>query len=312
MSLLLIGLLCGVTISCLLLAVRALVSNPRDEVLERVERLTTQAEPLAGDVGRGRRSSLLASAVRPLSKLSKPEEGKDLTRARAALAHAGFRGEQSVEIFFGTKIALSLALSGSLVLLSALMKDPIRNVWMMAVILGAIGFYAPNLWLRSRTKERQRALSKALPDTLDLLVTCVEAGLGVEAALARVTQEITLSSPLLATELKQTTLEVQAGVARPDAFRRLADRTGIEELRTLAATLIQTEMFGTSIAGALRIHAESIRVRRTHRAEEAAATVAVKMMIPLILFILPSLFAIILGPAVVRIVKTLLPALGAQ
>jgi tight adherence protein C len=158
----------------------------------------------------------------------------------------------------------------------------------------------------------QKRISRALPDTLDLLVTCVEAGLSVEAALARVVQEVALNAPILAGELQQTMLEIRAGVARGEAFRRLAARTGLEELRSLAATLIQTELFGTSISRALRVQAAGMRVRRTHRAEEKAATVATKMLIPLILCILPSLFSVIMGPAAVRIVRTLLPSLGAQ
>jgi tight adherence protein C len=306
-----IGILGGVTIAALLIGIRTLVANPRDEVLERVHRVTTTAEfPVAGGAAsRAPRRSLIAAWVRPLSRLSTPEEGKDLTKARKNLAHAGYRREGAVEIFFGAKIAFGLVLVSPLMIASAVAKERIANDWMYAIVLGALGFYAPNLFLRSRIKARQLELSKALPDTLDLLVTCVEAGLGVEAAIARVTQEITLSAPLLASELKQTTNEIQAGVARADAFRKLADRTGLDELRTLAASLIQTEMFGTSIAGALRVHSDAMRVRRTHRAEEAAATVAVKMMLPLIFCILPSLFAIILGPAIVRIVQALLPTL---
>src|SRR5262249_39799786 len=154
---------------------------------------------------------------------------------------------------------------------------------------------------------RQTELSRALPDTLDLLITCVEAGLGIEAALNRLTAEIGLSAPLLAGELRQTTMEIQAGMGRADAFRRLAERTGLEELRSLSAMLIQTEMFGTSIGRALRVHSSAIRVKRTHRAEEQGATVAVKMMLPLIFCILPSLFVIIMGPAVVRILHNMLP-----
>jgi tight adherence protein C len=193
---------------------------------------------------------------------------------------------------------------------NALVVGLLRHPQSWAIVAAAVGFYSPNVWLSRRLKARQTALSRGLADTLDLLVTCVEAGLGLEAALVRITREIGLSAPLLASELSQTTLEMQAGKPRPEAFRRLAERTGLEELRSLSAILIQTEMFGTSVAKALRVHAGTMRTRRTHRAEERGATVAVKMLLPLILFILPSLFAVILGPAVVRIVKILLPALG--
>jgi tight adherence protein C len=189
-------------------------------------------------------------------------------------------------------------------------REPLPYAWLIALMLGALGFYAPNLWLSSRVEQRQLLISRALPDTLDLLVTCVEAGLGVEASLARVTQEIHLSAPLLAVELQHTLVEINAGRPRTEAFRRLAERTGLDDLRSLSATFIQTEMFGTSVAQALRIYSASMRIRRTHRAEEKAATVAVKMMVPMILFILPSLLCVILGPAVVRMVHALLPALS--
>ncbi|MSP60029.1 MAG: type II secretion system F family protein [Myxococcales bacterium] len=316
-AVLLIAVLGFTFIVALFVGIRSIVVTPRDEVLERVHRVTTSAEfPVAGGhASRAPRRSLIAAAVRPLSRLIKPEDGKELSKARLKLAHAGYRGEYAVEVFLGSKVALSVTLAGAILviyplLLNAMRRDPSTKLWMLGVLMAAIGFFAPNLWLDGKVKERQIKLSKALPDTLDLMVTCVEAGLGVEAALSRVMIEIALSSPLLSTELRQTTNEIQAGVARADAFRKLAERTGLSELRTLSATLIQTEMFGTSVAMALRIHSDAMRTRRTHRAEEAAATVAVKMMLPLIFFILPSLFAVILGPAIIRITQTLVPALA--
>jgi tight adherence protein C len=142
---------------------------------------------------------------------------------------------------------------------------------------------------------------------MDLLVTCVEAGLGLDAALSRVAEEMALAAPLLGRELNVTFLEIQAGVPRRDAFRRLADRTGVEDLKTLSAVLTQTEIFGTSIARALRVHAEGMRVKRMQKAEERAAMVSVKMTFPLILCILPSLIAVVLGPAAAQIAATFFP-----
>ena len=252
--------------------------------------------------------SLWALLLKPLARLAKPQ-GDELSRFRLRLVHAGHRGDWVVEVFFGAKIAFAMLLAALPFIAGALRGTPLPDGRALAVVLGAAGFYAPNVWLRRKIAARQLLLARSLPDTLDLLVTCVEAGLGLEAAVHRITDEVGLSAPLLAAELKHTTVEIQAGVSRADAFRRLAERTGLEELRTLSAMLIQTEMFGTSIARALRVHAAGLRVRRTHRAEEKGATVAVKMMLPLILCILPSLFSIIMGPAVVRIVHTLLPAM---
>jgi tight adherence protein C len=163
----------------------------------------------------------------------------------------------------------------------------------------AFAFFLPNMWLGSKIQQRQQIIEDALPDSMDLLVTCVEAGLSLDAAMARVAAELELVAPILAVEMKQTLLEIQAGVRRSDAFHRLSTRTGVEDLRTLSAMIIQTELFGTSVARALRVHAEGMRTKRMQRAEEKAAMVSVKMTIPLIMCILPSLFAVVLGPAVV-------------
>lgn len=300
----------AVALVALVAGLRSVLAAPRQEVLDRVDRLSRNVAVLEpAVVPRGAPTSLWAALLRPLAKLSKPQ-GDELSRFRQRLIHAGHRSERAVEVFFGAKIALGFLLASTPFLVGALRATPVASGKLLAVVLGAVGFYAPNLWLRSRVANRQLAIVRALPDTLDLMVTCVEAGLGLEAALGRITHEIGLSSPVLASELRLTVMEIQAGVSRADAFRRLAERSGVEELRTLSAMLIQTEMFGTSIARALRVHSDGMRVRRTHRAEEKGATVSVKMMLPLILCILPSLFAVILGPAVVRIINILLPTLA--
>jgi tight adherence protein C len=300
-----------VAVVSVLLGVRTLSAAPRDEVLDRVRRATRVSAVDPGfEAYREPPRSLWATLLRPLSVLARPKQGDELSRVRTRLVHAGFRGEHAVEIYFGAKIALAFWLGAMPFVASAVRATAIPNAYMIAVVLAAIGFYSPNVWLGRRLNARQRALKRSLPDTLDLLVTCVEAGLGLDAALRRITDELGLSAPELAGELRLLTMETQAGISRPEAFRRLASRTGLEELRSLSAMIIQTEMFGTSIARALRIHSDTMRMRRVHRAEEEGAKVAVKMMLPLILCILPALFAVILGPAVVRIYNLLLPALG--
>lgn len=304
--------LSAVAAIAMVIGIRVMVAAPRDTVIERLKRVTRVAEPAEPVFAIAPRGSFWATLLAPLSRIARPKQVDELSRIRTKLVHAGFRSEHAVEIFFGAKIALSVALASGLLTGSALRANAVPHLHMLVVVVAAVGFYAPNLWLRGKVKARQSAVGRSLPDTLDLLVTCVEAGLGLDSALARITQEIGLSAPELASELRLTTTEIQAGVARADAFRRLAERTGIEELRSLSAMIIQTEMFGTGIARALRVHSSSMRTRRTHRAEEEAATVAVKMMLPLILCILPSLFAVILGPAVVRIVQLLMPSLGGR
>jgi tight adherence protein C len=190
--------------------------------------------------------------------------------------------------------------------------QPFRNAALFTIVFMAIGFYLPAFWLSGRVKERQSAVNHALPDALDLLVTCVEAGLGLDAALNRVAEELSLSAPLLSKEMSQAALEMRAGMARGEAFRRLAARTGVEELRNLAAMIVQTEVFGTSIAKSLRVQSDAMRVRRMQLAEERAATVAVKLTVPLIFCILPALFAVLMGPATVRIIRILMPTLTGE
>lgn len=296
----------------MLVGARGLLVARRAAVRARLERVTrhaydfTGAEPEA--VTAGRRPSPARRALGALSRLARPGKARELGRLRLGLTRAGLRGESALEIYLGVKILLAFGLALAVLSLRVLAGPaPGYRFEMLAVVLAAIGFYAPNVWLRLRTRHRQRAIARALPDALDLLVTCVEAGLALEAALVRITREIGLSSPLLAAELKQTTLELQAGVPRAECFHRLAERTGLDDLKSLSATLVQTEMFGTSIARSLRVHATTMRRDRTHRAEERAATVAVKLVVPLILCILPSLIAVIMAPALVRVVRLLAP-----
>jgi len=248
----------------------------------------------------------LASLLRPFASLARPTKSDELSRARLNMIRAGLRGENALEIFMGLKLFLAPLLTIAFLEFNANLTNPIQfpvdivlSVWICGFV-----FFVPNFWLNGKIKERQQALERALPDAMDLLVTCVEAGLGLDAAMSRVAQELVLSAPILADELNQTFLEVQAGVPRADSFRRLAERTGVEDLRSLSAMLIQTDIFGTSVARALRIHSDGMRVKRMQQAEEKAAMVSVKMTVPLVLFILPSLIAIVMGPAIVMITQS--------
>lgn len=234
----------------------------------------------------------------------------DASQLKRRLIQAGLRGESAAHVFLATKVGLALVLPLGFLAVNSALAEPLRYALPIAVWLCTGGFFVPNLWLASRGRERRMAIERALPDTLDLLVTCVEAGLGLDAALLRVAQDTSLSSPLLADELNLTFLEVKAGIPRTESFRRLYERTGAEELKSLAATLAQAEMFGTSVAVALRIQASGIRTRRMYAAEERAAVVAVKMTVPLVLCILPSLLAVVMGPAIVNIYTQLFTRLG--
>ena len=280
-------------------------------MVERIERTITLASAM-GDTGAINASTapesllpFLARILRPLSWLARPAKSDELARLRTSLIRAGYRGDHSMEIFLGVKLGATPIMTALFLVTNSQLADPVGFPIdaCIALVLAALTFFLPNLWLRGRINGRQDSIERALPDAMDLLVTCVEAGLGLDAAIARVAEEMALAAPLLAEELQHTFLETQAGIPRADAFRRLADRTGVEDLRALSAMLIQTDMFGTSIARALRVHSDGMRIRRSQRAEEKAAMVSVKMTIPLILFILPSLVAVVMGPAVVTIVR---------
>jgi tight adherence protein C len=290
------------------LGARALFGGQRDEVIERLERATSGGMDamLAGERERPAKGfSRLAGFLRPFARLVRPSEGEELSRIQQSLVHAGYRTENAIEILLGVKLLLPLIVIIILWQIDSHRETPLELPPAIAIafIFIAFAFFLPNLWLRSKITARQQLLSDALPDSMDLLVTCVEAGLSLDAAMARVAQEMELVSPVLAHEMKQTLLEIQAGVRRSDAFHRLSNRTGVEDLRTLSAMIIQTEMFGTSVSRALRVHAEGMRTKRMQLAEEKAAMVSVKMTIPLIMCILPSLFAVVLGPAIAMITK---------
>jgi tight adherence protein C len=236
-------------------------------------------------------------------------ENESISRLRRQLMHAGLRDPAALHAFLVAKGVLALVGLGAVMFANAVRIEPIRMVLPIALGATAAGFFLPNLWLQGRVAERLRNVERALPDTLDLLVTCVEAGLGLDAAMQRVADETALAFPILSRELRLAFLEVKAGIPRMDALRRLADRTGSHELRSLSATLAQTELFGTSVGGALRVQAESIRIRRMQRAEEKAAYIAVKMTFPLVVCILPAIFAVLVGPAVVNIADKLMPVM---
>jgi tight adherence protein C len=273
-----------------------------------------QADPFAMprlEPARPRRS-FLGRLIAPFARIARPGSREEVARLQTRLQQGGIRSEHAVTAYLAAKVVLAVAFLAGFLWYNARRVDRIEPAFLVAVVVFAAGFYLPEAWLSSRTRKRQTQIERGLPDALDLLVTCVEAGLGLDSSLQRVADEVQLAWSELSSELRTTFLEVKAGIPRVEAFRRLASRTGVRDLKSLSATLTQTEIFGTSVALALRIQAEGIRVRRMQRAEEKAAYVAVKMTLPLILCILPSLMSIIIGPAMVNIAKTLLPMLGGR
>jgi tight adherence protein C len=221
------------------------------------------------------------------------------------LAQAGYRRQGVAGLFVGAKVALALVL-GALALFFCLeARLPQDRVIIFTIGAAALGFYMPNLWLSRQGAKRQQTIRLALPDALDLMVVCVEAGQGLNAALVTVGREMTLHAKALSEELRLIGHEIRAGLTRAQALRNFASRTGVDEARALVAVLVQSDRLGTSIAQALRVHAQSMRTRRRQRAEEAARKTAVKLLFPLIFCIFPALLVVILAPAMIQIMRAL-------
>jgi len=221
------------------------------------------------------------------------------------LVHAGYRVTGAVAIYWATRFVLG---AGTGMLAAATLPAfnlPVGVVMFGAVYFGGMAYFVPMLQVRRKRRQRQKELQLALPDALDLLVVCVEAGLGLNQALIRVADEMRHSSLLMSQELLQTNAEIRVGTPRDQALRALADRTGLDDIGSLMTMLIQTDRFGTSIASSLRVHSDVLRQKRRQRAEEAAAKTAIKMVFPLVFCIFPAMFVVILGPGMIRIFRAL-------
>jgi tight adherence protein C len=242
-------------------------------------------------------------ALNPLSR-ALPLSPADVSKTRAWLIQAGYRDAQHVTIYNGLRV-LFAAIGFFSVFLVYGFDSPL-------LMLGcfAFGFFIPRFLLKRKMAQRQLRLRLALPDALDLTVICVEAGLPLDQAMSRVGNDLSYAHPELSDELHLFDLETRAGKPRVEALRNLALRTGVEDIRSLVGTLIQTDRFGTSVAQALRVHSDSLRTERRQRAEEQAAKTTVKMIIPLVLFVMPSLIFVTVGPAVIQLMRLLSPMTG--
>jgi tight adherence protein C len=222
-----------------------------------------------------------------------PKSQKEKSIVRQRLICAGMRNESALNVFYGAKVLIPLLLA-ALVTVSGAAKLSPFIVYLFAV---GIGFLIPDFWLGRRIARRQKRMERGLPDVLDLLVICMEAGLSLDQATKRTSEELTRAQPDLCDELTLVVLEQRAGQPRADAWKHLADRTGINSIRNLVSMLVQAEQFGTSLAKTLRVHSETLRTQRVQRVQEQAAKTSVKLVFPLVLFIFPALFLVTLGPA---------------
>lgn len=256
----------------------------------------------------------VAKVTEPLTKLSIPEEGWEKSALRTRFMNAGWRNLHAPTLFFAAKTTLALlgpAIIGVLVAAAVIMLSGIPLL-LLLLLTAAIGYYMPNVALGQIARRRQREIFETLPDALDLLTVCVEAGLSLERAFVKVAGEIHIKSITLAQELQLVLMEMRAGFSKERALRNFALRSGVSDVDTLVAMLIQSERFGTSVGDSLRVYAENLRNKRRLLAEECAAKMGLKLLFPLIFCIFPTLLMVLLGPAGIQLSRTLGAVNGAS
>lgn len=248
------------------------------------------------------------------AKLNQTSNADEVRKMRRMLISAGYRTAKTQVFYVGARLlAATVGVAVVAMIPAKFLGFPgFTQLLFNYLLVATCGYYAPLLWLKLAIGRRKDAIQRAIPDALDLMVVCVEAGLGLDQAIGRVGDEVKYAHPALCDELGVLALELRTGVQRQEALRNLASRTDLEEVSSLVAILIQTDRFGTSIGQALRVQADAMRTKRRLRAEEMAAKLPVKLLFPLIFFIFPSLFVVTVGPAVIRMIRILLPALSGR
>jgi tight adherence protein C len=305
----LIALLFATSVGLVIVAVAQLIPTRSAGIARRLSELEFAAASPFGTIQRrdrqARREKWEAILQQLGERVSKPES--EVPEMRRRMIRAGFQGPSAPAVFSGTRIVLPLALG----LLGFLFVPSAGGMGMLIVMwMAAMGWVGPSFWLDKRIKKRQKEIQRALADALDLMVTCVEAGLGINQAIVRVAEEIRFVSTSLSQELTMVNLEIRAGRPREEALRNLGERTGVDDLRELTTMLIQTDRFGTSVAQALRVHADTLRTKRRQRAEEEAAKTAIKILFPVLFCIFPGLFVVIIGPGAINIYEVLIKGGG--
>ena len=304
MDILLMSAIVGVLAFIGLLSVAYATIGRGIDFEERVRQVGTKETPS------GSWRSYLAGAgafFRPLGKVV-PRSPEDMSRQQRRLVQGGIRNREAHLVFYGVQVAVALAVFAGFFASGYLQK----NVLLFVVLSALLGAMVPDLWLSQRISRRKWRIQVALPDALDLMVVCVEAGLALDQTMLRIGQELRLAHPDLSKEFELFNFEVNAGQSRAQGLRNLATRTGVDDLKALVAVLIQTDRFGTSIAQSLRVFSDTMRTKRRQRAEEQAAKLAVKMIPPMVVFVFPSIFVVVAGPAVISIASQLLPMMRGQ
>ncbi len=290
---------------CLMFFRKEKVSGRLSKLLSTEKQIPGARQKLIQEEGHG----LVAKMANPLHNIVAPSQEAAKRKIRLKLLQAGFRSKQAYRNYLALKVVCT-GLLPLIFLAQNLFFTMSPQTVMIFILLAGIGFFLPDLALSSLVQKRRQGILQAIPNALDLMVVCVEAGLGLDLTFKRVGDEIRPLSEDLSDEFYLANLEVQAGRPREESLRNMALRTGVSEVQNLMTILIQTNRLGTSLGKALRIHADAMRTKKRQVAEEKAAKAGVKLVFPLIFFIFPAMFVVLIGPAAIRIAKQLLPALG--
>lgn len=302
-----IVLLTAASVACLVLGLANVVLQGQERAV-RVRLNQIRDGGVSREAEARRRRQARRESLQSFMELLGQRVTRDSVRIRGIrkqLVQAGYRAPGAVAVYFGIRVVFTLGFALlSIPLATVLPLGPFGRV-VAVVYLAAAGWMLPFLFLKRKVNQRARSLQRGLADGLDLMVVCVEAGLGLNQSLLRVAEEMDRISPEMSDELTMVTLEMRAGTPREEALRNLAERTGLEDVRAWVGAMIQTDRFGTSIADSLRVHSDTMRTKRRQRAEEAAAKLTVKMLIPMVLFVFPAMFVVVLAPAVMAMMEVL-------
>ncbi len=300
-----------VTVIAALAGLAMVMFSPRT-IRQRLDSFLNKGE--ASQLETGGWVERVAKVAQPFTRLSLPEEGWEKSALRTQFMNAGWRTPAAPTLYFASKTVLALGIPAAIALGLAIAGKhlPGRQLMLLLFPGAALGYYVPNVVLARIARRRQREIFETIPDALDLLTVCVEAGLSLERALIKVAGEIHIKSLVLAQELQLVLMEMRAGFTKEKALRNFALRSGVEDVDTLVAMLIQSERFGTSMGASLRVHSDNLRTKRRLMAEESAAKIALKLMFPLIFCIFPTVLMVLIGPAAIQIMRTLMPAMAAS
>ena len=296
--------LSGAAVASIVFALHSLVVD--NAFKKRLTKIVRQGwTPADPSLSRTTDSHKVAAVINILSKLSLPEEGWQSSSVQIKFLQAGIRNKNAPRYYFAVKTLLSLVLPVVLALFMHFTQPqiPFARTMILVLITAAAGYYLPEMLLRFITNNRVERMRDSLPDMIDLMVICTESGMGIDTSITRISREMAHTNPDLAQEFYLSALEMRAGATRTEALHNLALRSRLEDLEALVSVLVQADKFGTSLAESLRVQSEMMRTRRSQRAEELAAKIPVKMLLPLILFIFPTLMMVLLGPAVIQVIQ---------